>query len=150
MAPRTATPIAVRARALRKAMTEPEIMLWSRLKGRGLDRPIFRRQVAYDSMIFDFYCPAARLVVEIDGATHWGEDKREKDAARDAWLARRGIDVLRVGAGEDLSGVADAAHPGSGADRRRIGSAGGLPSPPPALRRVVPLSRVPRERKGAR
>ena len=111
MAPRTATRIATRARALRKAMTEPEIMLWSRLKGRGLQRPIFRRQVAYKSMIFDFYCPAARLAVEIDGATHWDEAKRAKDAARDAWLARQGIDVLRIGAGavyQDLSGVADA------------------------------------------
>jgi very-short-patch-repair endonuclease len=111
MAPRTATLIATRARALRKAMTEPEVMLWSRLKGRGLDRPIFHRQVAYRSMIFDFYCPAARLAVEIDGATHWDDAKRAKDAARDAWLARQGIDVLRIGAGEvyrDLGGVADA------------------------------------------
>jgi len=33
------TRIANRARALRKSMTEPEIMLWSRLKGRGTDRP---------------------------------------------------------------------------------------------------------------
>jgi very-short-patch-repair endonuclease len=67
MTPRTTTRIAVRARALRKAMTEPEIMFWSRLKGRGLDRPIFRRQVAYESMIFDFYCPG--------GATG-GRDRR--------------------------------------------------------------------------
>jgi very-short-patch-repair endonuclease len=111
MAPRIATRIAVRARTLRKAMNEPEIMLWSRLKGRGMDRPIFRRQVGYESMIFDFYCPAARLAVEIDGATHWDEDKRAKDAARDAWLARRGIEVVRIGAGavyQDLGGVADA------------------------------------------
>ena len=92
-------------------MTEPEIMLWSRLKSRGTDKPIFRRQFAYESMIFDFYCHAARLAVEIDGSTHWDEAARGKDEARDHWLARRGIDVLRIGAGEvyrDLSGVADA------------------------------------------
>ncbi|CAN7427033.1 DUF559 domain-containing protein [Phenylobacterium sp. LjRoot219] len=71
-------------------MTEPEIMLWSRLKGRGTDKPIFRRQFAYQTVIFDFYCPAARLAVEIDGATHWDDERRSKDEARDAWLARRG------------------------------------------------------------
>jgi len=96
---------------MRKVMTEPEVMLWSRLKGRGRGQPIFRRQFGYRSMIFDFYRPAAKLAVEIDGSTHWDDEKRAKDQARDAWLAGRGIAVLRVGAGEvynDLSRVADA------------------------------------------
>ena len=96
---------------LRKDMTEPEIMLWSRLKTRGTDKPIFRRQYVYESMVFDFYCPAARLAVEIDGSSHWAEEKRAKDEARDRWLAERGIEVMRVEAGwvyRDLSGVADA------------------------------------------
>lgn len=91
-------------------MTEPEIMLWSRLKGRATDKPIFRRQVAFESVIFDFYCPAARLAVEIDGSTHWDDEKREKDAARDAWLAGRGIVVVRIAASavyRNLGGVAD-------------------------------------------
>jgi len=102
--------IVKRARALRKAMTEPEVMLWSRLKGRGKGQPIFRRQFAYESMIFDFYCPAARLAVEIDGSTHWDDEKRAKDEARDRWLATRGIEVLRIGAGtvyRELGLVAD-------------------------------------------
>ena len=80
-------------------MTEPEVMLWARLKGRKGGKPIFRRQFAYESMIFDFYCPAAMLAVEIDGATHWDEEKQAKDEARDRWLAGRRIAVLRVGAG---------------------------------------------------
>ncbi|MDZ4374094.1 MAG: DUF559 domain-containing protein [Phenylobacterium sp.] len=109
---RTSTRIATRARALRKSMTEPEVMLWSRLKGRGQERPVFRRQYAYESMIFDFYCPAARLAVEIDGATHWSEEAQAKDYARDRWLATRNIAVLRLGAGQvyqDVGGAADAA-----------------------------------------
>lgn len=92
-------------------MTEPEIMLWSRLKGRGTGKPIFRRQFACGTLIFDFYCPAARLAIEIDGATHWDEDKQDKDAARDAWLARRDVVVLRIAAGSvyrDVGKVADA------------------------------------------
>ena len=61
-------------------------------------------------MIFDFYCVAAKLAVEIDGSTHWTDDKRAGDDARDRWLAGRGIEVLRIGAGavyQDLGGVAD-------------------------------------------
>lgn len=111
MAPRPSDGIAKRARALRRTMTEPEIMLWSRLKTRGTDKPVFRRQYAYGSMIFDFYCRAARLAVEVDGSTHSSEDARDRDEARDHWLARRGIDVLRIGAGEvyrNLGGVVDA------------------------------------------
>ncbi|MBX3484949.1 MAG: DUF559 domain-containing protein [Phenylobacterium sp.] len=91
-------------------MTEPEVMLWSRLRARGEERPIFRRQYAYEQMIFDFYCPAARLAVEIDGSTHWGDEKREKDQARDMWLKRRGIEVLRIEASDvyrRLGSVAD-------------------------------------------
>lgn len=92
-------------------MTEPEIMLWSQLKGRGTDRPIFRRQVALQTIILDFYCPAGKLAVEIDGRTHWDDEQREKDEARDGWLRRQGIEVLRIGASDlyrNLGDVADA------------------------------------------
>ena len=61
-------------------------------------------------MIFDFYCPAAKLAVEIDGATHWTDEKRGRDEARDRWLAGCGISVMRIGAGavyQSLSHVAD-------------------------------------------
>jgi very-short-patch-repair endonuclease len=106
LTPRSSDLIAKRARAFRRALTEPEVMLWSRLKRRGTEKPIFRRQFAYESMIFDFYCPAAKLALEIDGSTHWSEEKQTKDAARDAWLKARGITVMRIGAGavyRDLS-----------------------------------------------
>jgi len=99
--------IAKRARAFRRTLTEPEIMLWSRLKGRGRGQPVFRRQFAYESMIFDFYCPAAKLAVEIDGSTHWTDEKLEKDEARDRSLARRGIVVMRIGAGSVYKGLGD-------------------------------------------
>ena len=82
--------IAKRARALRRALTEPEAMLWSRLKGRGGDRPVFRRQHAFGTIIFDFYCIPAKLAVEIDGSTHWDEEARAKDEARDIWAMRQG------------------------------------------------------------
>jgi very-short-patch-repair endonuclease len=88
-------------------------MVWSRLKGRGRGRPVFRRQHPYESMIFDFYCAAAKLAVEIDGSTHWSDEAGAKDAARDAWLAGRGLTVMRIPAGwvyRDLTAVMDAIY----------------------------------------
>ena len=104
------TLIANRARAMRKAMTEPEVMLWSRLRGRGPERLTFRRQHPFGRVILDFYCPAARLAVEVDGATHWDEAAQAKDAARDRWLMSQGVTVLRIPASRiyrDLGGAAD-------------------------------------------
>ena len=66
--------ITSRARALRKAMSGAEVILWTRLRGRGPDKPTFRRQHPFGSIILDFYCPSARLAVEVDGATHWDDE----------------------------------------------------------------------------
>jgi very-short-patch-repair endonuclease len=52
------------------------------------------------------------LAVEIDGSTHWTEEKQAKDEARDRWLASRGIAVMRIAAGsvyQNLGQVTDAA-----------------------------------------
>jgi very-short-patch-repair endonuclease len=95
---------------MRKAMTEPEVMLWSRLRGRCPEKPTFRRQHPFGSFILDFYCPAARLAVEVDGAVHWDEYARAKDQARDRWLIGQGVRVYRVAASRiyhDLDGVTD-------------------------------------------
>jgi very-short-patch-repair endonuclease len=108
-------------------MSEPEVMLWSRLRGRGTDRPTFRRQHPIGSVILDFYCPSARLVVEIDGSTHWGDEARERDAARDRWLERQGLTVMRIPASEiyrDLGFVTDGVlRRADELKRRRMGRA---------------------------
>ena len=104
------TLITNRARAMRKAMTEPEVMLWSRLRGRGPDKPTFRRQHPFGSLILDFYCSAAKLAAEVDGATHWDEAAQAKDEAGDRWLMSQGVTVLRIPASEvyrDLGVVTD-------------------------------------------
>ncbi len=97
------------ARQLRKAMTEPEVLLWHLLKDRS-DGLVFKRQKPYGPYILDFYCFAARLVVEVDGAAHGEEKKMAKDAARDAYLAQAGLHVYRVNASDvyhDAEDVAD-------------------------------------------
>ena len=69
------------ARKLRNAPTPFEVILWSHLKKAQLDGHKFRRQHVTDHAIVDFFCPAKRLIVEVDGDTH--------DAARDAVRDRR-------------------------------------------------------------
>ena len=104
------TLITTRARASRKAMTDAEVILWSRLRGRDADRPTFRRQHPIGSIILDFYCPSARLAVEVDGRTHWDEEAQERDAARDAWLKSQGVEVMRIPASRiyrELGSVVD-------------------------------------------
>ena len=69
-----------------------------------------RRQHRFGSIILDFYCPAARLAVEVDGATHWDDKARAKDGARDRWLMSQGVRVYRVPAERiyhDLGGITD-------------------------------------------
>jgi very-short-patch-repair endonuclease len=135
---RTRTVIHTRAKALRKFMSPPEVMLWTRLRGRNGDRPAFRRQHPIGSIIVDFYCPSARLAVEVDGETHWDEANRSRDAARGRWLSLQGIEVLRVPAGSvyrDLSGVVDGILVKAEELRRRLAPSTPRPSasgPPPA------------------
>ena len=83
-----------RARELRNVMTPTEAMLWERLRDNRLTGFHFRRQQVIDGFIVDFYCHAAKLVIEVDGPIH--EDQREYDAARDKVLVRRGLQVMRV------------------------------------------------------
>lgn len=91
---------------MRAEPTPPERALWRALSTRKLDGLKFRRQAVIEGVIVDFYCPQARLVVELDGRTH---DDFDRDARRDTRLkALRGLRVLRFSnqqVGLDLDGV---------------------------------------------
>ncbi|HPA38802.1 MAG TPA: DUF559 domain-containing protein [Phenylobacterium sp.] len=99
-----------RARALRRALTPPEAMLWARLRRRIDSEPNFRRQHPVGPYILDFYCADARLAVEVDGQGHGAEDRARHDAVRDAWLGEQGIAVYRVQARAVLADVASVAE----------------------------------------
>ncbi|MBN3538294.1 DUF559 domain-containing protein [Sphingomonas pseudosanguinis] len=90
-----------RARGLRREMTLPEVILWGVLRERteGLR---FRRQHPAGAYVLDFYCPAARLAVEVDGEVHGRADRPERDARRDAFLAEHGVAVVRIPARDVL------------------------------------------------
>ena len=96
------------ARTLRSQMSLPEIVLWRALRGGKLNGLKFRRQHPVGRYVLDFYCDARRLAVEVDGADHGAGFQPEKDAARDAWLAERGLSVFRISAASVLGDVGDA------------------------------------------
>jgi very-short-patch-repair endonuclease len=100
-----------RARALRQRSTLPETLLWSRLRDRRCQGLKFRRQVAIESFIADFYCAAAKLVVELDGDTH--EHQRDYDAQRTLRLAELGLQVARY-TNDDVLDDVDAVAAGIG------------------------------------
>jgi very-short-patch-repair endonuclease len=90
-----------RARKLRKEATETEVRLWSCLRRKQLDAFRFRRQQPIGPYVVDFYCPEARLIVELDGGQH--AEREAEDAARTAWLEARGYRVLRFWNNDTLS-----------------------------------------------
>ncbi|MBN2972205.1 DUF559 domain-containing protein [Roseomonas aeriglobus] len=86
-------------------MSLPEVLLWRTLKTRpnGLK---FRKQHPAGVYILDFYCPAAKLAIEVDGAHHGLKHQATKDAARDHWLASWNVRTLRIPATAILDDVA--------------------------------------------
>jgi very-short-patch-repair endonuclease len=82
-----------RARELRAEKTRAEAHLWAALRNRALGGWKWRRQVPRGPFILDFFCPEARLVVEVDGGQH--AEAAEYDARRTAFLEREGLRVLR-------------------------------------------------------
>lgn len=80
------------AKRLRREMTEEENILWQNLRANRLGGFHFRRQQIIGKYIVDFYCHAARLVVELDGEIH--KQQVERDAEREKDLIGRGLLVL--------------------------------------------------------
>lgn len=84
-----------RRKELRNDSTPAEKLLWSKLKRSNLGGYKFRRQHSVGSYILDFYCPAVRLAIELDGDSHFSDDAIEYDRERTAYLNALHIKVLR-------------------------------------------------------
>jgi very-short-patch-repair endonuclease len=99
------------ARRLRRTLSVPEARLWSRLRARLPEKPIFRRQHPIGPYVLDFYCAKANLAIEIDGVSHDMDDRPQRDERRDAWLKKHGVTVMRIPVAElmhDIDETADA------------------------------------------
>jgi len=81
------------ARALRQHLTPAEHLLWEELRKRRLAGLRFRSQHPIGSYVLDFYCPAFKLAIEIDGLIH--ETRSKQDHYRTEVLNLMGITVLR-------------------------------------------------------
>ncbi|MDO8458709.1 MAG: endonuclease domain-containing protein [Burkholderiaceae bacterium] len=87
--------LAINARALRANMTDAEQLLWQRVRLKQVRGLQFYRQKPLLAFIVDFYCPKAKLVIELDGSQHFEEAHRAADEERDAALTGLGLRVLR-------------------------------------------------------
>ena len=66
-------------------MTEAEKLLWEKIRGKQLKGYQFYRQKTIGNCIVDFYCPKAKLVIELDGGQHYSSKEKRKIG--------RGIDI---------------------------------------------------------
>ncbi|MGD8522239.1 MAG: DUF559 domain-containing protein [Desulfobacterales bacterium] len=83
------------ARELRKNMTDAERRLWSRIRRKQLKNYQFYRQKNIGNYIVDFYCPAAKPIIEVDGGHHYSSENIQKDKKRDDYLINLRFTVLR-------------------------------------------------------
>ncbi|MEZ5452440.1 MAG: endonuclease domain-containing protein [Thiothrix sp.] len=83
------------ARDLRKNQTDAEKLLWSKLRRRQLCSVQFYRQKPIAGFIVDFYCPAANLVIELDGNYHNEGNQPAYDHERTLQLEALGLQILR-------------------------------------------------------
>ena len=86
-----------RAKEMRAHMSWPERKLWSKIHVRTLGTMVHSQKLMF-GYIMDFWCPDAKLDIEVDGKQHFSENGRKWDATRDAVMAKNGIKTLRFSA----------------------------------------------------
>jgi very-short-patch-repair endonuclease len=83
------------ARRLRREQTDEENTLWRKLRADRFAGFKFRRQHPVGKYVLDFYCPTAKLSVELDGFHHGAPEVISRDEERRRFLAMEGIEELR-------------------------------------------------------
>jgi very-short-patch-repair endonuclease len=83
------------ARRLRREQTDEEKELWCTLRAGRFAGFKFRRQHPQGNYLLDFYCPAAKLSVELDGFQHGLPLQHRHDVEREKFLASKGIEEMR-------------------------------------------------------
>lgn len=85
-----------KAKQLRRTMTRAEVILWQHLRKRQMAGHRFRRQVPIGPYIADFACVQAKLIIEVDGATHSETAEIARDVRRTTFLEQQGWQVHRI------------------------------------------------------
>jgi very-short-patch-repair endonuclease len=97
------------AAKLRNSSTKEENHLWYDYLRTYPVR--FNRQRIIGAYIADFFCPKAKLIIEIDGSQHYEEKAIEYDIVRTEYIERLGLKVLRftnLDIKQDFEGVCKA------------------------------------------
>ena len=89
------TPLTKVAKLLRKNSTIGERILWFHLRNRKVDGIKFKRQHPIGRYVADFVCTDKKIVVEVDGSSHFNDKVKERDMKRQDWLEQNGYVVLR-------------------------------------------------------
>ena len=84
-----------RRQILRNNQTKAEDKLWQHLRSKYINNLKFRRQYSFGYYIVDFYCKEKKLVIEIDGDSHFTKEGKEYDKLRTYYLESLGLKVLR-------------------------------------------------------
>ena len=92
---RNAPALKQRRQELRHNQTEAEKTFWAHVRNGQFYGMRFFRQYSIGPYILDFYCPALKLAVELDGGQHTQIENRGYDATRSEYLKAQGIDVIR-------------------------------------------------------
>ena len=82
-------------RKLRQQPTPAEIRFWRLIYPIRQEGWHFRKQAPIGRYVVDFACHASKLVVEIDGDSHFMPEGVERDLVRTAFLVGEGFRVLR-------------------------------------------------------
>ena len=83
-----------RAKELRKDMTPQERKLWYCFF-KNYPIKVYKQRII-ESFIADFYCHAAKLVIEVDGSQHFTENGEAYDKERSRIIESYGIKVIRI------------------------------------------------------
>ena len=83
------------ARRLRRDQTDEEKQLWRVLRAGRFAGFKFRRQHPIGKYYLDFYCPIAKLSIELDGSQHGMPEQQQCDLERKKFLESKGIKELR-------------------------------------------------------
>jgi very-short-patch-repair endonuclease len=83
------------AKKLRANTTPHERALWRALRELPIEGSHFRRQAPIGPYVVDFFCPAKRLIIELDGGHHNEDELAKRDSERQAWLEQEGYRVIR-------------------------------------------------------
>jgi len=86
-------------------MTAAEQFLWSKIRIKQVKGRWFYRQKPVGEYIADFYCPKAKLVIEVDGGQHFYDEIIEYDKVRNKYMAGLGLRVLRFTNTEVLTNI---------------------------------------------